>query len=82
MTFGLPLTETLYHFGDNDRERWDPLFSLYQLPPLTLPNKDPVLSFGLAGTCVLTQQTIARLGLTDVELWTGWYGCADSANHS
>lgn len=41
--------ETFYHFGDNDRERWDPLFSLYQLPPYQLPNKEPVLSFGLAG---------------------------------
>ena len=42
-------TETFYHFGDNDRERWDPLFSLYQLPPYQLPDKEPVLSFGLAG---------------------------------
>ena len=41
--------ETLYHFGDNDRERWSPLFSLYQLPPYTLPGMEPVLSFGLAG---------------------------------
>ncbi len=41
--------ETYYHFGDNDRERWDALFSLYQLPPLPLPGKEPVLSFGLAG---------------------------------
>ena len=49
--FSVPcLTETFYHFGDNDRERWDPLFSLYQLPPYQLPNKEPVLSFGLAGT--------------------------------
>ena len=41
--------ETLYHFGDNDRERWSQLFSLYQLPPYTLPGMEPVLSFGLAG---------------------------------
>ena len=41
--------ETLYHFGDNDRERWSPLFSLYQLPPYYLPGMEPVLSFGLAG---------------------------------
>ena len=41
--------ETFYHFGDNDRERWSPLFSLYQLPPYTLPGMEPVLSFGLAG---------------------------------
>lgn len=43
-------TETFYHFGDNDRERWDSLFSLYHLPPFQLPDKEPVLSFGLAGT--------------------------------
>ena len=41
--------ETLYHFGDNDREGWDELFSLYQLPPYPLPGMEPVLSFGLAG---------------------------------
>ena len=41
--------ETLYHFGDNDRERWAPLFSLYQLPPYPIPGLEPVLSFGLAG---------------------------------
>ena len=41
--------ETLYHFGDNDRVRWAPLFSLYQLPPYNLPGLEPVLSFGLAG---------------------------------
>lgn len=41
--------ETLYHFGDNDRERWAGLFILYQLPPYGLPGMEPVLSFGLAG---------------------------------
>ena len=41
--------ETLYHFGDNNRETWAPLFSLYQLPPYQLPGLEPVLSFGLAG---------------------------------
>ena len=41
--------ETLYHFGDNDREKWSPLFSLYRLPPFSLPGMEPVLSFGLAG---------------------------------
>ena len=41
--------ETLYHFGDNDRERWVELFMLYQLPPFPLPGMEPVLSFGLAG---------------------------------
>ena len=41
--------ETLYHFGDNDREAWDSLFSLYQLPPYEVPGLEPVLSFGLAG---------------------------------
>jgi hypothetical protein len=45
--------ETFYHFGDNDRERWDSLFSLYQLPPYQLPNQEPVLSFGLAGRAPL-----------------------------
>jgi len=45
----LAILETFYHFGDNDRARWDSLFSLYQLPPLPLPGKEPVLSFGLAG---------------------------------
>ena len=42
--------ETLYHFGDNDREGWAELFSLYQLPPYELPGLQPVLSFGLAGS--------------------------------
>lgn len=41
--------ETLYHFGDNDREGWKHLFSLYKLPPFTLNGLKPVLSFGLAG---------------------------------
>lgn len=41
--------ETFYHFGDNDRERWSQLFSLYHLPPFSLPGMEPVLSFGLAG---------------------------------
>ena len=42
-------SETLYHFGDNDREGWKDLFSLYKLPPFTLIGLKPVLSFGLAG---------------------------------
>lgn len=41
--------DTRYHFGDNDREAWKDLFSLYQLPPYQLPGLEPVLSFGLAG---------------------------------
>ena len=45
----LYLTETLYHFGDNDRDSWAELFSLYRLPPYDLPRLQPVLSFGLAG---------------------------------
>lgn len=45
----LYLTETLYHFGDNDRDSWAELFSLYRLPPYDLPGLQPVLSFGLAG---------------------------------
>jgi len=48
MCFSPP--ETLYHFGDNDREGWAELFSLYQLPPYELPGLQPVLSFGLAGS--------------------------------
>lgn len=42
-------SDTLYHFGDNDRNAWDPLFSLYNLPPYALPGMEPVISFGLAG---------------------------------
>ena len=41
--------DTLYHFGDNDREGWRELFSLYHLPPYPIPGLEPVLSFGLAG---------------------------------
>ena len=26
-------TDTLYHFGDNDRDSWHELFSQYLLPP-------------------------------------------------
>jgi hypothetical protein len=39
----------VYYFGDNDREGWHDLFSLYQLPPYTIPGMTGVLSFGLAG---------------------------------
>ena len=56
----VPCIETFYHFGDNDRQRWDSLFSLYQLPPYQLPDQEPVLSFGLAGnTHSLTLDTRA-----------------------
>ncbi|XP_064406556.1 jmjC domain-containing protein 8-like [Halichondria panicea] len=41
--------ETLYYFGDNNREDWSSLFSLYTLPPYHVPDTTPVLSFGLAG---------------------------------
>ncbi len=41
--------ETLYYFGDNNREGWNSLFSLYTLPPYHVPKTTHVLSFGLAG---------------------------------
>uniref|UniRef100_A0A1X7VSF6 JmjC domain-containing protein n=1 Tax=Amphimedon queenslandica TaxID=400682 RepID=A0A1X7VSF6_AMPQE len=42
-------SDTLYHFGDNDREEWAELFSMYNIPPYTVPGLEPVISFGLAG---------------------------------
>ena len=41
--------ETLYLFGDNDREAWSELFSAYRLPPYSLPGMTAELSFGIAG---------------------------------
>lgn len=41
--------DTLYHFGDNDREEWSDLFSLYNIPPYNVPGLEPVISFGVAG---------------------------------
>ena len=45
--------DTLYHFGDNDRDAWDRLFSLYKLPPYHIPGLEAVLSFGLAGELLM-----------------------------
>ena len=49
--------ETLYLFGDNDREAWSELFSAYRLPPYSLPGMSAELSFGIAGEacCSLEQ---------------------------
>uniref|UniRef100_A0A914Y539 JmjC domain-containing protein n=1 Tax=Panagrolaimus superbus TaxID=310955 RepID=A0A914Y539_9BILA len=42
--------ETLYLFGDIDQSLWKPLLDAYQLPAWTVPNHDPALSFGIAGS--------------------------------
>ena len=69
-TYKFCVTETFYHFGDNDRERWDPLFSLYQLPPYQLPDMEPVLSFGLAGNgkVIIVRSTSISLESRKVDL--------------
>ena len=43
------ILETLYLFGDIDREEWAPLLNRYLRPPWKLPNLFGELSFGLAG---------------------------------
>ncbi len=48
-SYGFFIPDTLYHFGDNDRDAWDRLFSRYNLPPYHIPGLEAVLSFGLAG---------------------------------
>lgn len=58
--------ETFYHFGDNDRERWDSLFSLYQLPPYQLPGQEPVLSFGLAGTYIVALSHLCKINVSNI----------------
>jgi hypothetical protein len=42
--------ETLYLFGDIDQSLWKPLLDAYKLPLWTVPNHDPALSFGIAGS--------------------------------
>lgn len=42
--------ETLYLFGDIDQTLWRPLLAEYKLPAWTLPNYEPALSFGIAGS--------------------------------
>ena len=44
-----PGNETLYLFGDMNREEWKPLLDTYILPKWNLPGFDPELSFGIAG---------------------------------
>lgn len=60
-------SETLYYFGDNNRESWESLFSLYLLPPYRVPDSTHVLSFGLAGeprsTCTMYTVALASLCL-------------------
>jgi hypothetical protein len=38
----------LYLFGDIDTEIWEPLLNTYVLPPWSLPDHEPALSFGIA----------------------------------
>jgi len=41
-------SETLYLFGDIDQTIWKPLLDEYKLPKWTVPQHEPVLSFGIA----------------------------------
>lgn len=40
----------MYLFGDIDQTIWKPLLDAYKLPAWTVPNHDPALSFGIAGS--------------------------------
>eukprot|EP00117_Sycon_ciliatum_P004031 scpid77172/ scgid8567/ JmjC domain-containing protein 8; Jumonji domain-containing protein 8 len=44
-----PANESLYHFGDTDREEWKSVFDLYNFPAYQVPGMEPMISFGLAG---------------------------------
>ncbi|XP_067931520.1 jmjC domain-containing protein 8-like [Watersipora subatra] len=41
--------ETFYWFGDNNHTEWKELFDLYKKPHLSLPGKEGMYSFGMAG---------------------------------
>jgi hypothetical protein len=46
--------ETFYFFGDNNYTEWQPLFTLYNMPPVRIPRHLETISFGIgaAGTGV------------------------------
>ena len=43
------IVETFYWFGDNNHTEWAELFDLYKKPQVSVPNKEGMYSFGMAG---------------------------------